>query len=54
MDFHSGTFRVRGDTLEIFPHYEDSVAYRISFWGDEIEKITEVNPLTGELVTTTG
>lgn len=52
MDFHSGTFRVRGDTLEIFPAYEDSVAYRISFWGDEIEKITEVNPLTGELVTT--
>lgn len=52
MDFHSGTFRVRGDTLEIFPAYEDSVAYRISFWDDEIEKITEVNPLTGEMVTT--
>ena len=52
MDFHSGTFRVRGDTLEIFPAYEDSIAYRISFFGDEIEKITEVNPLTGELVTT--
>lgn len=50
MDFHSGTFRVRGDTLEVFPAYEDSVAYRISFWDDEIEKITEVNPLTGELI----
>ncbi len=50
IDFHSGTFRVRGDTLEIFPAYEDSVAYRISFFGDEIEKISEVNPLTGELV----
>ena len=52
LDFHSGTFRVRGDTLEVFPAYEDSVAYRISFWDDEIEKITEVNPLTGELVAT--
>lgn len=52
MDFHSGTFRVRGDTLEIFPAYEDSTAYRVSFFGDEIERITEVNPLTGELVTT--
>lgn len=52
MDFHSGTFRVRGDTLEIFPAYEDSIAYRVSFFGDEIERITEVNPLTGELVTT--
>ena len=50
MDFHSGTFRVRGDTLEIFPAYEDHIAYRISFWDDEIEKITEINPLTGELV----
>ncbi len=48
MDFHPGTFRVRGDTLDIYPAYEDSLIYRISFFGDEIEKISAVNPLTGE------
>ena len=46
--FQRGSFRVRGDTLEIFPsHYEDS-AWRISFFGDEIEQITEFDPLTGK------
>ncbi len=46
--FTRGTFRVRGDTIEIFPaHLEDS-AWRISLWGDEIEAITEFDPLTGQ------
>jgi excinuclease ABC subunit B len=46
--FQRGNFRVRGDTLEIFPsHYEDS-AWRVSFFGDEIEAITEFDPLTGK------
>ncbi len=44
-----GNFRVRGDTLEIMPAYGET-AYRISFWGDEIERITEVDPLTGEVL----
>ncbi len=50
MDFTPGSFRVRGDTLDIYPAYEDSLAYRISFFDDEIERITAVNPLTGELL----
>ncbi len=49
MDLKPGTFRVRGDTLEVAPAYEDRWVYRISFWGDEIERITEVNYLTGEV-----
>ena len=36
-DFHRGTFRVRGDTIEIFPAFEDTNAYRVQFWGDEVE-----------------
>jgi len=48
MDFHRGTFRVRGDVIELFPaHYEDR-AWRISLFGDEIEAIHEFDPLTGE------
>ena len=48
--FQRGNFRVRGDTLEIFPsHYEDS-AWRIAFFGDEIEQITEFDPLTGKTI----
>jgi excinuclease ABC subunit B len=48
--FQRGAFRVRGDVLEIFPsHYEDA-AWRISFFGDEIEEITEFDPLTGEKI----
>lgn len=50
MDLHSGVFRVRGDTLEIFPAYEDKLVYRIAFFGDEVERITQVNPLTGEII----
>lgn len=50
MDFHAGTFRVRGDTLDIYPAYEDSLVYRISYFDDEIEKITAINPLTGEVL----
>jgi len=44
-----GVFRVRGDTLEILPAYDDTRAYRVSFFGDEIEQIISVNPLTGEI-----
>ncbi|MCS6911840.1 MAG: excinuclease ABC subunit UvrB [Myxococcales bacterium] len=46
-DFHRGTFRVRGDTVEIFPPFEEEVAVRIEWWGDEIESIAEVDPLRG-------
>ncbi|MBI9048549.1 MAG: excinuclease ABC subunit UvrB [Anaerolineaceae bacterium] len=45
-----GTFRVRGDVLEIFPAYEDKLVYRISFFGDEVEKILMMNPVTGEIL----
>jgi len=48
-DFTRGKFRIRGDTLEILPSYEE-IALRIEFWGDEIEKIIEVDSLTGELL----
>ena len=51
-DFHRGTFRVRGDTVEIFPvHYEDR-AWRISLFGDEVEALYEFDPLTGEKTAT--
>jgi excinuclease ABC subunit B len=50
IDLHSGTFRVRGDTLEIIPAYVDKVGYRISFFGDEVERIMQFNPLTGEIL----
>ncbi len=50
MDLHAGVFRVRGDTLEIFPAYEDKYIYRVSFFGDEVERITRVDPLTGEII----
>ena len=49
LELRQGTFRVRGDTLEIFPAYEDKQAYRITFFGDEVEKIISLNPLTGEV-----
>jgi excinuclease ABC subunit B len=48
MDFHRGTFRVRGDVVEIFPAYSGSEAYRVEFFGDEVERITEIDALTGE------
>ncbi len=49
MDFHRGTFRVRGDVLEVIPAYESDTAVRIEFFGDEIERITEIDILTGEI-----
>ena len=49
MDFHRGTFRVRGDVVEIFPANHSDTAIRVEFFGDEIERITEVDVLTGEI-----
>jgi excinuclease ABC subunit B len=48
LDFHRGTFRVRGDTVEIFPAYEADTAIRIEWWGEQIERITEIDPLRGQ------
>ncbi len=48
MDFHRGTFRVRGDVVEIFPADRGDTAIRVEFFGDEIERITEIDVLTGE------
>lgn len=50
MELRAGTFRVRGDTLEIYPAYEDRKIFRFIFFGDEVERIQIVNPLTGELL----
>lgn len=47
VDFHRGTFRVRGDVLEIFPAYEEEKAIRVEFFGDVVDTITEVDPLRG-------
>ena len=49
MDFHRGTFRVRGDVLEIFPADYSETAVRVEFFGDEIDRITEIDILTGEI-----
>ena len=49
MDFHRGTFRARGDVLEIFPANYSDRAIRVEFFGDEIDRITEVDVLTGEI-----
>jgi excinuclease ABC subunit B len=49
MELRPGTFRVRGDTLEIIPAYQDRYGYRITFFGDEVERIVEFNAVTGEL-----
>jgi len=48
LNFQRGTFRVRGDVVEIFPTTNDSIAYRVEFFGDEIEKISEIDAFTGE------
>src|SRR3989338_10974668 len=48
IDFHRGTFRVRGDVVEIFPAYEESEAIRMEFFGDEVDKIIAFDPLTGK------
>jgi excinuclease ABC subunit B len=47
-DFRRGTFRVRGDVVEVFPTYDDN-AYRIEFWGDEIESLAQIDPLLGQV-----
>ncbi|HYB99191.1 MAG TPA: excinuclease ABC subunit UvrB [Candidatus Limnocylindrales bacterium] len=49
IDFHRGTFRVRGDVVEIFPVYEDSRAVRVEFFDDEVEAIKEIDPLRGKV-----
>ena len=49
MDFRRGSFRVRGDVLEVFPAYSGSEAYRIEFFGDEVDRISEIDALTGEV-----
>ncbi|MDR1689835.1 MAG: excinuclease ABC subunit UvrB [Clostridiales bacterium] len=48
LNFTRGTFRVRGDTVEIFPAYSSDIAFRVEFYGDEVERITEIRALTGE------
>ena len=48
LDFHRGTFRVRGDRVEIFPAYEEERAIRVDFWGDTVESIREIDPLRGQ------
>lgn len=50
IDFHRGTFRVRGDVLEVFPASQSEQAIRVEFFGDEIERITEIDVLTGEII----
>ena len=50
IDLHPGVFRVRGDTLEVFPAYEKKKVIRIEFFGDEVEKISVIDSLTGEVI----
>jgi excinuclease ABC subunit B len=50
IDFHRGTFRVRGDVIEVFPPYEEERAVRIQFFGDVVERITEFDPLRGQAI----
>src|SRR5271166_3723711 len=50
IDFHRGTFRVRGDTVEVFPAYEEERALRVEFFGDEIEGLYEIDPLRGQVI----
>ncbi len=52
IDFHRGTFRVRGDVVEIFPPYEDEQALRVEFFGDTIESISMIDPLRGKKIGT--
>jgi excinuclease ABC subunit B len=49
-DFYRASFRVRGDILDIFPAYEEDLAVRVEFFGDEIERISEIDPLTGKML----
>ena len=50
IDFKRGTFRAKGDILEIYPSEQSESAIRVEFWGDEVEKIHEINPLTGKAI----
>ena len=50
MDFRRGTFRVHGDVVEIFPAYSEKIAYRVEFFGDEVDRITEIDVLTGSII----
>jgi excinuclease ABC subunit B len=50
VDFHRGTFRVRGDVVEIFPAYEEATAIRVEFFGDEVDAIREVDPIRGKVI----
>ena len=50
LDFKRGTFRAKGDILEVYPSDESETAIRIEFWGDEIDKINEISPLTGKVI----
>lgn len=50
MELRPGTFRIRGDTLEIVPAYEAKLGYRVTFFGDEVERIMQFSPLTGEII----
>ena len=50
LELRPGIFRLRGDTLEVFPAYEKNLAYRVSFFGDEVERILSLNPITGEIL----
>jgi excinuclease ABC subunit B len=50
LELRQGVFRVRGDTLEVFPAYEKNLAYRLAFFGDEVERIISLNPITGEII----
>ena len=50
MDFKRGTFRAKGDILEVYPSNEEESAIRVEFWGDEVESINEINPLTGKVI----
>ncbi len=50
VDFHRGTFRVRGDVVEIFPVDEEDRAVRIEFWGDQIDRLSEIDPLRGKVL----
>ena len=49
-DFHRGTFRVRGDIVEVFPAYEENRAVRIEFFGDQVESLSEIDPLRGKVI----
>ena len=52
IDFKRGAFRAKGDIIEIYPSDENEKAIRVEMWGDEIEKISEINPLTGKVIST--